>query len=115
MANFANGEFCSEMQVPNCVLLEREIGELIHLAGLKIDEDVTRHIISLLRYGVRPMSIFTMLQNLAKECKDPMKGAKKELDPLTKMAKESSMVTENGGNSYQSNKAKQLKAKTVKK
>ena len=107
MAKFSNGEFCSEIQAPKCVLQDREIEDLIHFAGLKIDEDVTRHVVSLLRYGVRPMSIYTMLQSLAKECNDPMKSGKEERGTPFKK--------DDGGNSYQRDKAKPLKAKTLKK
>ena len=76
MATFSHEEVRSEIMLSASVQPESDIEELIYLAGLKIDEDVTRCIVSLLRNGVKPINIFMMLQSIAKKCMLHVESAK---------------------------------------
>ena len=107
MDTVSNNEESSEIQSPTTVQLDSEFEELIYLTGLKIDGEVTRHIISLLRNGVRPINIYMMLQNLAKKYKEPVEIVKEEQAMHVKETADMTKVYEVDGKSVQ-HKAKSI-------
>ena len=114
MATFSHEEVRAEILLSKSVQPESDIEELIYLAGLKVDEDVTRCIISLLRNGVKPINIFMMLQSIAKKCVLHVESAKEERVICKREATVVSRISDIDVDAFVRNVAKPIRAWALK-
>ena len=102
------------MELPKPLQQDSEVGELVSLAGLTIDKDVTLHIVALLRSGVRPINLYAMLQCLSKKIGQKVEDLKENNSKQATEAKEMSKLSDNDANNSLKSKARPMKAWALK-